>query len=159
MKKHLLLVALMPVVVCCTTKPVSENKPTETVEEVVIVEQEAPAVVAEEPKEEKVVAKEPLPQDVKQFMALYKELLSFKNSSDFKRMGFGKGSKYNKWLTQANKLSDTADISHFIEYNFLPGDLVSLAMVYAASQGKENAASQTLRAIIDEGIAMINENH
>ena len=160
MKKILfLLVALMPIVVSCNSKPIAENKSIETVEEEKMVEPEAQKVVSVEPKIEEPASKEPIPQDLQQFIVLYKELLSFKNSSEFKNKGFGNGSKYQKWLTKANKLSETADISHFMEYNFLPGDLVSLAYVYVSSKGQENAASKALRDIIDEGINSINENH
>ena len=111
-------------------------------------------------KDKNVQAKEHnIPQDVQQFIVLYKELLNFKNTSEFRNKGFGNGSKYTKWLTKANKLSQTADITHFSKYNFLPDDLVSLAYVYASSQGKENDASKALRTIIDDGINTIKNDY
>ena len=160
MKKYFLVFAALTMIfVSCGKKSTTADESAGMAEEVVTKESAVNEDVAIESKVEEVVANEPIPQDVEQFIALYNELLSFKDKSDFIRMGFGKGSKYQKWLNKADKLADSADISHFLKYNIVPGDLTSLAYVYISTQGKENEASRVLRANIDEAITEINKCH
>jgi len=158
MKKYLFaFVALTLAFAGCVTKTTTEKETDGTTNEVVKEEPSIEVVSPIEPIEE-VIPNEPIPHDIEQFISLYKELLSFKDKSDFKSLGFGKGSKYQKWLNKANKLAETADISHFLKYNIVPDDLTSLAYVYVSTQGKENEASKIMRGNIDDAIAEINKN-
>ena len=92
-------------------------------------------------------------QDMRQFISLYNRLIKFKGSSDFKKYGFGKGGKYNTWLTEANKLNDNANLSNFTKFGIVPGHIVSLGYAYVASGGTETEATKSLREIIDKAIA------
>ena len=159
MKKYLFIfVALTCVFVSCGKKTTTENEKVGISQDLVAEESAIVEEVSSTEPVEEVISSEPIPQDVEKFISLYKELLSFKDKSDFKSLGFGKGSKYQKWLNKADKLSETADISHFLKYNIVPGDLTSLAYVYVSTQGKENEASRVIRANIDEAITQINKS-
>lgn len=160
MKKYLFIfVALTCVFVSCGKKITTENETASVAHDLVAEELAIVEDVSSVDPMEEMDSNEPIPQDVEQFISLYKELLSFKDKSDFKSLEFGKGSKYQKWLNKADKLSETADISHFLKYyNIVPGDLTSLAYVYVSTQGKENEASRVIRANIDEAIVQINKS-
>lgn len=86
------------------------------------------------------------------FSKLFKELLAFKNKSDFHENGFAKNSKYNRWLTDVQKLKDTPTEKVLFKLGLLPGDLEMLGNEYMNSKGKETEYSIWTKKTINEGL-------
>lgn len=83
---------------------------------------------------------------------LFNELLAFKDKSDFQRYGFGTGSKYNRWLTDVQKLKNTPTEKILIGLGFVPGDLEMLGLEYVSSKGKETEYSLYTKKTINDGL-------
>ena len=66
----------------------------------------------------------------------YKELMSFKNKSEFHEYGFGIGSKYNKWMKEVEGLRNFNKNNN--ELNIAFGDLLQLGLEYMSTKGQES---------------------
>ena len=106
-----------------------------------------------EVQEDKELVENGIPKDLETFIDLYNELIAFKGKDDFKRFGFGEGSPYYSWLNRASALEKSADLSHFVKYGIVPGDLAALGNLYASSKGKETDAAKLLKSTIESAIA------
>lgn len=75
-------------------------------------------------------------------------LLKFKDKKDFKEFGFGKGGKYNKWLTDVEALRDSQPkgFNHPIPLilRAAPGDLMMLGLEYMQKKGETDYTRQML---------------
>lgn len=145
MKKiSLFLVALSMLFFSCNYNSSSKENSTETIE---VIEEEHSI-----PTSDEVSLNESMPKDLEKFFALYKELLGFKDKSDFKQLGFSPNGSYYKWYEQVNALSKTAEISHFTKYGFVPGDLITLGLEYVSTNGKENDVTNYFCKNIEKGL-------
>jgi hypothetical protein len=88
-----------------------------------------------------------------EFRKLYIELLSFKDKSEFHYNGFAVGHKYNRWLTDVEKLSNTPSNKILLKHGgFVYGDLEMLGFEYLKTYGKDNEYSRWVKKLFDEGI-------
>ncbi len=83
---------------------------------------------------------------------LYNSLLSFKGNSDFHAYGFGKGYKYNKWLTDIESLENTSRQKQLFIPEFSVGDLKMLGLEYVKIKGRENEYTKWIRKRLDNGL-------
>lgn len=88
-----------------------------------------------------------------EFKSLYDELLSFKGKSDFKKFGFGKGGKYNKWLSNVEDLKNNPDSKLLLQKGVLAGELELLGFAYVGSKGKETEVSKSFNKVFSEAIS------
>ena len=85
-----------------------------------------------------------------QLCILLEQLMDFKDNPDFKQYGFGKGGKYNKWLTDVEALRDSQPKGmHPIPLllRAAPGDLMTLGMEYMQKNEETNYTRQMLPEI------------
>lgn len=104
-------------------------------------------------KEEKIDEAEKLKVVFTEFKDLYKELMGFKNDKDFKRLGFGKGGKYNNWLQKVKVLKQNTDSKLLLKKGILIGELEQLGLAYASSRGKETKVTKTFNEIFSKVIS------
>lgn len=75
-------------------------------------------------------------------------LLKFKDEKGFRELGFGKGGKYNKWLTDVKALRDSQPkgFSHPIPLSLraAPGELMMLGLEYMQKKGETKYTRQML---------------
>jgi hypothetical protein len=72
------------------------------------------------------------------FKKLYSELLSIKDTPDFKKYGFAVGGPYNAWLLRVQELENMpASNLLFSQKGVLAVELELLGLAYVESQGKE----------------------
>ena len=82
-------------------------------------------------------------EDVKKKVCvLLEKLLAFKDRSDFKKFGFGKGGPYNAWLVAVESLRD-AQPKGFkgavpLRVRVAPSDLLMLGMEFSQHEGETN---------------------
>ncbi|TXD50706.1 MULTISPECIES: hypothetical protein [unclassified Polaribacter] len=88
-----------------------------------------------------------------EFNSLYDELLSFKGKSDFKKFGFSKGGKYNKWLSNVKELKNNPEAKLLLQKGVLVGYLEQLGLSYVASKGKETEVTKSFNKIFSEAIS------
>ena len=74
-------------------------------------------------------------------MELYKKLMNFKDTSDFKRFGFAPGGSNRSWLKKVEYLYRTTKKEMY-------GHLMTLGMHYVTSQGKETKITKKLRSLL-----------
>ena len=86
---------------------------------------------------------------------LYNELISFKDTKEFKKFGFAQGGPYHEWVGEAKALNDSSVsmISFVGAYNFVPGDLLQLGMEYVSSKGEETSFTSDSRSILEAAFA------
>jgi len=89
---------------------------------------------------------------INQFIALYTELIGFKNKQEFIDIGFKSNGKYYKWLQKAREFNTDANAKSLIKLRVVPHDLEGLAMEYVSSKGKESEATQLFRGSIEAAI-------
>ena len=84
---------------------------------------------------------------------LFNSLISFKNTSDFRKYGFGVGGKYNYWLREVQSLKSAEGADSFLsECGFVIGELESLGLEYATSGGKETEYCRYTSKMISNGL-------
>ena len=90
----------------------------------------------------------------KQIVALYEQLLSFKDDQEFVAAGFG--GSYRPWLEAAQRLRDAAPAAESLDQlGFLAGDVMILGMDYAsAGGGRLSRGAQDMKETILAGIAL-----
>jgi len=84
---------------------------------------------------------------------LYLDLLSFKDEANFLRCGFGRCSRYKKWLEAIDSIKDKKKfVDAFWTLGVLPGHLAQLGLGYATSGGKEDDYLRFLRGQFDKAL-------
>lgn len=96
---------------------------------------------------------EKINQAFEQFELLYKELIEFKDDSNFKKYGFGKGGKNNEWLNKVRDFKNNPDSKLLLKKGVLIGELEQLGMAYANSNGKETDVTKTFNKIFSDVIS------
>lgn len=89
--------------------------------------------------------------DVEDLKPLYIELLDFKNTPEFKRLGFAPASPYHDWLdrVEAFREDNKSDQQLFFDHGFVSGDLLMLGHEYQQSDGAETDHSLYMREKMD----------
>lgn len=84
--------------------------------------------------------------------SLYEELLGFKDSSQFKSLGFGAGNKQaSAWMENVNKLKNELDKTDYpIFLKIVPGSLVQLGLEYQKTGGAESDFTRFQREELEE---------
>ena len=88
-----------------------------------------------------------------QLSTLFQDLMKFKGSPEFQRVGFGICCKYNKWLKQVDELDQEFTSDDFRRFKFVPGDLKQLGLEYMKSQGRETDYTRFMTKTIRSGLA------
>jgi hypothetical protein len=88
-----------------------------------------------------------------EFKLLYKELKSFKNSSDFRKYGFTKSGPYNHWLVRVENLKTHPDANSLLSMGFVAGELEVLGLTYVSSKGRETETTLFFNKIFSEAIS------
>ncbi|KAF5434820.1 hypothetical protein C5S36_04315 [Candidatus Methanophagaceae archaeon] len=88
-----------------------------------------------------------------EFKTLYNELLGFKDKSDFKTYGFGKGGPYHEWLTKVETLKSNPDAKLLLQKDVIAGELEQLGLAYASSRGEETEVTKSFNKIFSEAIS------
>lgn len=88
-----------------------------------------------------------------EFKSLYRELSGFKDNAEFKKLGFGKGGKYSKWLEKVRGFKQNPDSKLLLKKGVLIGELEQLGMAYASSKGKETEVTKTFNKIFSDVIS------
>jgi hypothetical protein len=131
--------------IACKTE-IKEEEPIE-INKVEIIEKpesiEILAVVDETEKIETAFSK---------FEKLYKELVAFKNSSEFIQYGFSKGGNYYTWLEEVREFKNNPDSKLLLKKGVLIGELELLGMAYVSSNGKETEVTKTFNEIFKNAI-------
>ena len=83
---------------------------------------------------------------------LYSELLEFKDKSDFKTYGFGKGGPYHEWLTKVHTLKENPNIQLSLKQGVTVAELEQLGLAYVSSKGDETEAIEILNKSVSEAI-------
>jgi|TARA_R110002072_G_scaffold294226_1_gene464188 hypothetical protein len=108
-------------------------------------------------KVKKVDNTEKINQVFEHFESLYKELIKFKDNSNFKKYGFGKGGKNYEWLNKVRKFKSNPDSKLLLKKGVLIGELEQLGMAYANSKGKETEVTKTFNKIFSDVISSNTE--
>ncbi|MBN2570597.1 MAG: hypothetical protein JXA68_00595 [Ignavibacteriales bacterium] len=87
-----------------------------------------------------------------EFKTLYQELLTFKETQDFKKYGFGVGGSNSDWLNKIKKLKDNPDSKLLLKKGVVAGDLEQLGLGYASSKGQDTEVTKTFNKIFNEAI-------
>lgn len=87
-----------------------------------------------------------------EFKTLYQELLTFKETQDFKTNGFGAGGSNSDWLNKIKKLKDNPDSKLLVKKGVVADDLEQLGLAYASSKGQETEVTKTFNKIFNEAI-------
>jgi hypothetical protein len=88
-----------------------------------------------------------------EFKILYSELLKFKDKSEFKFNGFGKGGQYHEWLTKVKELKDNPDSKLLLQKGVVAGELEQLGLAYVSSKGKETEVTKNFNKFFSEAIS------
>ena len=88
-----------------------------------------------------------------EFKTLYNELLDFKDKSDFKTNGFGKGGPYHKWLTKVENLKNDPNSKLLLQKDVVAGELEQLGLAYASSRGEETEVTKSFNKIFSNAIS------
>ena len=104
-------------------------------------------------KTEKIDQSEQIEKAFTEFKSLYGELIGFKNKADFKKLGFGKGGKYSKWLEKVREFKQNKNSKLLLKKGVLIGELEQLGMAYAGSKGKETEVTKTFNKIFNDVIS------
>lgn len=80
---------------------------------------------------------------------LYYKLMSFKDSPDFHRYGFGEGGDFHGWYMAAHNFTQEDDRYLMRTYEFVSGDLLMLAQEYLDSKGAETEYSRDKREFFE----------
>lgn len=87
-----------------------------------------------------------------EFKTLYQELMTFKNSTDFKANGFGAGGSNSAWLEKVQGLKNNPDSKLLLKKGIVAGELEQLGLAYAGSKGQETEVTKTFTKIFEEAI-------
>ena len=88
----------------------------------------------------------------KKVLALYDELLAFKDTKEFREKGFAATHKRgHAWLKKTEALRDEFHKSDYpITLQIAPGDLLQLGLEYVTTKGRENNETAYFREQLDE---------
>lgn len=103
----------------------------------------------------KTLAKQPAVSTAKvksELQSLYKDLLGFKNKSDFALWGFDIDGPYNYWLKKAETFDNKTYAEVLAEHGIAPGDVKMLGIEYVKTKGQEDDYTRYLRSEIDAAI-------
>ena len=87
-----------------------------------------------------------------QFELLYNELTEIKDKDDFKKLGFGAGGPYNKWLKTVEVLEYNPDSKFLLQKGVVIGELKALGLEYANSKGQETEVTKNFNKIFSDAI-------
>jgi len=96
---------------------------------------------------------EKIEKSFSKFKKLYKELIAFKNSSEFIKYGFSKGGNYYTWLEEVRVFKNNPDSKLLLKKGVLIGELELLGMAYVGSNGKETEVTKTFNEIFKDVIS------
>jgi len=139
----LILIIAFTSLTSCKNEP-KEKKETEAIERKTV-------------ESKKVDDTEKINQVFEQFESLYKELIEFKDDSDFKKYGFGKGGKNYEWLNKVRDFKSNPDSKLLLKKGVLIGELEQLGMAYANSNGKDTDVTKTFNKIFSDVISSNTE--
>lgn len=92
---------------------------------------------------------------LKEFQALYTELLGFKDESDFEKYGFGIGGPYNDWLKRVEKFDKDPDSKLLLKRGIFVGDLEQLGFEYISSNGAETTYTKEMNMMIKQASSIL----
>ena len=87
-----------------------------------------------------------------EFNALYQELLTFKDTQDFKTYGFSVEGSNSNWLYEVEKLKRNPDSKLFLKKGIVPEDLEKLGLAYALSEGQETETTRMFNELFEKAI-------
>ena len=91
-------------------------------------------------------------ENTKQLLALYLELHSFKDYSEFHQVGFGVCCRFYDWQIQVEELQRKTKLETFREIELVPGDLLILGSEYIQSKGRPTKYTQTMEPLFRSGL-------
>ena len=91
-------------------------------------------------------------KSTKQLLALYLELHSFKDDSEFHQVGFGICCRFYDWQIQVEELQRKTKLETFREIELVPGDLLILGSEYIQSKGRPTKYTQTMEPLFRSGL-------
>ncbi|WP_299762423.1 hypothetical protein [uncultured Dokdonia sp.] len=89
-------------------------------------------------------------QVVEEFELLYKQLLFFKDSQDFKKYGFAINGPYSEWLNNVQDLKDNSKSKLLLSEGIIVVELELLGLEYVSSKGKETTVTRHFNTIFSE---------
>ncbi|MFC4633581.1 hypothetical protein ACFO3O_06660 [Dokdonia ponticola] len=89
-------------------------------------------------------------QVLEEFELLYKQLLYFKDSQDFKKYGFAINQPYNRWLKNVQDLKNSSKSKLLLSKGIIVVELELLGLEYVSSKGKETNVTRHFNAIFSE---------
>ena len=101
---------------------------------------------------EKRAGAEDFSESTKQLLALYLELHSFKDDSEFHQVGFGICCRFYDWQIQVEELQRKTKLETFREIELVPGDLLILSSEYIQSKGRPTKYTQTMEPLFRSGL-------
>ena len=101
---------------------------------------------------EKRAGAEDFSESTKQLLALYLELHSFKDDSEFHQVGFGVCCRFYDWQIQVEELQRKTKLETFREIELVPGDLLILGSEYIQSKGRPTKYTQTMEPLFRSGL-------
>ena len=88
-----------------------------------------------------------------EFNTLYQELLTFKETQDFKTYGFGSEGSNSNWLYKVEKLKNNPDSKLLLkEKGIVPEDLEKLGLAYAVSEGHETEITKMFNELFKKAL-------
>ena len=88
-----------------------------------------------------------------EFNTLYQELLTFKETPDFKTYGFGSEGSNSTWLYDVEKLKSKPDSKLLLkEKGIVPEDLEKLGLAYALSEGQETEVTKMFNKLFQKAL-------
>jgi len=89
--------------------------------------------------------------DLEDLKPLYLELLEFKDTTEFKKLGFAPASPHHDWLDRVNEFRNDKKSNQdlYFAHGFGAGDLSGLGLEYVTSKGVETDHSRYLREKMD----------
>lgn len=134
----MILFALLLFIGCNSSETNNKSKENESTEAVEIVVEE---IIDEDKEFERII---------NQFETLFNELMSIKDEPEFKIYGFGDGGNYNNWMKKVDDLENDKYSKLLLRKQIAAGDLKTLAIEYAGTEGKENEFTRTMTNIITQ---------
>ena len=87
-----------------------------------------------------------------EFNTLYQELLTFKDTQDFKTYGFGSEGSNSVWLDKVENLKNNPDSKLFLKKGIVPEDLEKLGLAYAVSEGQETEVTKMFNELFKKAL-------
>lgn len=109
-------------------------------------------------EEKTVITKEQERQIVKEYLELYTKLMNFKDTKDFKKLGFGEASPFNSWKQDVEKYKEEPMKTVLLSRNLLPDELLQLGTEYALNNGKENDVTKFFNEVYKNAVETYMES-